>query len=82
RGITDDQLNIDSLSKRLKQYDELIIATNSTVEGELTATYIKTLYEDQPLDISRLAYGLPVGTDFKYADAQTLAKAVENRKKY
>lgn len=80
RGITDDQLNIDSLSKRLKQYDELIIATNSTVEGELTATYIKTLYEDQPLDISRLAYGLPVGTDFKYADAQTLAKAVENRK--
>jgi len=82
RGITDDQLNIDSLSQRLKQYDELIIATNSTVEGELTATYIKTLYEDQPLDISRLAYGLPVGTDFKYADAQTLAKAVENRKKY
>mgnify|MGYP001555537541 CR=1 FL=1 len=82
RGITDDELNIDSLSQRLKKYDELIIATNSTVEGELTATYIKTLYEDQPLDISRLAYGLPVGTDFKYADAQTLAKAVENRKKY
>lgn len=82
RGITDDELNIDSLSQRLKKYDELIIATNSTVEGELTASYIKTLYEDQPLDISRLAYGLPVGTDFKYADAQTLAKAVENRKKY
>jgi len=82
RGITDETLNIDTLTQRLKQFDEMIIATNSTVEGELTAKFIKALYEDQGLQISRLAYGLPVGTDFKYADAQTLAKAVENRKKF
>lgn len=82
RGITDDALHIDSLSKRIQSFDEMIIATNSTVEGELTAQYIKSLFEDQQVTMSRLAYGLPVGTDFKYADALTLAKAVENRKKY
>lgn len=82
RGITDEALNIDSLSKRIQSFDEIIIATNSTVEGELTATYMKSLFENHNVTMSRLAYGLPVGTDFKYADAQTLAKAVENRKKY
>lgn len=82
RGITDESLNIDSLSKRIQSFDEIIIATNSTVEGELTATYLKSLFENHNITMSRLAYGLPVGTDFKYADAQTLAKAVENRKKY
>lgn len=82
RGITDEALNIDTLSSRIKHFNEIIIATNSTVEGELTAKYIKALYEEENIVISRLAYGLPVGTDFKYADAQTLAKAVENRKKY
>lgn len=82
RGISDDALNIETLTKRMKDFNELIIATNSTVEGELTAKYLKSLYEDSGINISRLAYGLPVGTDFKYADAQTLAIAVENRKKY
>lgn len=82
RGITDKNLNIDSLKKRLESTQELIIATNSTVEGELTAQFIKALFADETIQISRLAYGLPVGTDFKYADAKTLAVAVENRKKF
>lgn len=82
RGITDKDLNIDSLKKRLESTQELIIATNSTVEGELTAQFIKALFADETIQISRLAYGLPVGTDFKYADAKTLAVAVENRKKF
>jgi recombination protein RecR len=82
RGITDTSLNIDTLKARLKDYQEVIIATNSTVEGELTAQYIKALFSEEKIELSRLAYGLPVGTDFKYADAKTLAIAVENRKKF
>ena len=60
----------------------MIIATNSTVEGEMTAKYLKALCTDEKLMISRLAYGLPVGSDLKYADELTLSKAVENRLKY
>lgn len=82
RGITDKDLNIDSLKTRLNTSKEIIIATNSTVEGELTAQFIKALFSDEHIQLSRLAYGLPVGTDFKYADAKTLAVAVENRKKF
>lgn len=79
RGISNEDLNIDTLQARLPQFNELIIATNSTVEGELTARYLHSLFKDS-ITVTRLAYGLPMGTDFKYADSQTLAKAVENRK--
>jgi recombination protein RecR len=79
RGISNEDLNIETLTSRLKTFNELIIATNSTVEGELTARYLHALYHDR-ITVTRLAYGLPMGTDFKYADSQTLAKAVENRK--
>jgi recombination protein RecR len=82
RGITDKDLQIDTLSKRIPSIKEMIIATNSTVEGEMTAKYLKALFADEKLMISRLAYGLPVGTDLKYADELTLSKAVENRLKY
>lgn len=82
RGITDKDLNIDTLSKRIDHVNELIIATNGTVEGEMTAKFIKSLYEDQNINITRLASGLPVGADLKYADELTLSKAVENRMKY
>ncbi len=79
RGITNEDLNIETLQQRLSQFEEMIIATNSTFEGELTARYLHSLF-CETIKITRLAYGLPVGTDFKYADSQTLAKAVENRK--
>ena len=82
RGITDEALNIDSLSKRIKNAKELIIATNGTVEGEMTAKFLKALYEEENIKITRLASGLPVGADLKYADELTLSKAVENRLKY
>ncbi|MDY0075190.1 MAG: recombination mediator RecR [Acholeplasmataceae bacterium] len=82
RGITDKDLTIDSLADRIKTFSEMIIATNSTVEGEMTAKYLKSLFESETLSITRLAYGLPVGTDLKYADELTLSKAVENRQKF
>jgi recombination protein RecR len=82
RGITDKDLNIDTLEERLKNAKEMIIATSGTVEGEMTAKYLKSLFDDNRLSVTRLAYGLPVGADLKYADELTLSKAVENRLKY
>ncbi|CCV64987.1 Recombination protein RecR [Alteracholeplasma palmae J233] len=82
KGISPEDLNIDSLLKKVASYKEVIIATNGTVEGELTAKYLKALLSDFNLSITRLAYGLPVGSDLKYADELTLNKAVENRQKY
>lgn len=82
KGVTDKDLTIDSLSLRIKNFKEMIIATNSTVEGEMTAKFLKQLYQSEPITITRLAYGLPVGTDLKYADILTLSKAVENRKPF
>lgn len=82
RGVTDKDLHIDELSNRLNEIKELIIATNGTVEGELTAKYLKSLFANDKLIITRLAHGLPVGADLKYADELTLSKAVENRLKY
>ena len=82
RGLTDKDLSIDSLVPRLKHIKELIIATNGTVEGEMTAKYLKSLLQEHVSLITRLAYGLPVGADLKYADELTLSKAVENRQKY
>ncbi|QWB96085.1 recombination mediator RecR [Mycoplasmatota bacterium] len=82
RGITDKDLNIDTLEERMKNMKELIIATNGTVEGEMTAKFLKQLFTQDGLEITRLASGLPVGADLKYADELTLAKAVQNRLKY
>lgn len=84
RGITDEDLNIDSLLMRINNgsVKEVIIATNATVEGELTAQYLKELLKDNEMITTRLAYGLPVGSDLRYADILTLIKAVENRLKY
>jgi len=82
RGVTDKDLNIDTLEKKTPSIKEMIIATNGTVEGEMTAKYLKSLFDQEKLMITRLAYGLPVGADLKYADELTLNKAVENRQKY
>ena len=82
KGIEPKDLNIDALTKRLPNAEEIIIATNGTVEGELTAQYLKTLYKESGISITRLGYGLPVGAELKYADQLTLIKAVENRQKY
>ena len=81
KGI--DDLNIDSLIKRAEQGDikEIIIATNPTVDGETTALYLAKLLEGKNVNVTRLAYGLPMGGNLDYADALTLTKAIEGRRK-
>ena len=66
----------------MQHTQEIVLATNSTVEGELTAQYLKSLLSNTGVLVTRLGYGLPVGADLKYADELTLSKAIENRQKY
>lgn len=83
-GIDPSDLTVDSLIQRLKndQVEELIIATNASVEGESTALYVQKIIKESGLNlkISRLAQGLPVGTDLEYADQITLGYALDGRK--
>ena len=83
RGKGIEDLNIDSLLKRVEQDNikEVIIATNPTVDGETTALYLAKLLENKNVNVTRLAYGLPMGGNLDYADALTLAKAIEGRRK-
>ena len=81
KGIED--LNIASLIKRVEEgkIKEVIIATNPTVDGETTALYLAKLLDNKGANVTRLAYGLPMGGNLDYADALTLAKAIEGRRK-
>lgn len=80
-GIGPDQLCIKQLLTRLNngEVEEVIMATNPTVEGEATAMYISRLLKPLGIKITRLAYGIPVGGDLEYADDVTLARALEGR---
>lgn len=80
-GIGPDQLRIKELMSRLSDntVQELIMATNPTVEGEATASYISRLAKPLGLKVTRLAYGIPVGGDLEYADEFTLTRALEGR---
>ena len=83
-GITPQQLHIPELLERLKEdaVEELILATNSSVEGESTALFVKKQIEDAGLEVktSRLARGIPAGVDLEYTDQITLSHALEGRK--
>ena len=79
-GITESDINLESLLARAKDAKEIIIATNPSIEGEITAQYIKEMLKDYDCEISRIAYGLPVGGNLEYADALTLTKALEGRR--
>ena len=82
KGIMPQDLNIDSLLRRIdEQTEEVILATNPTVEGETTALYLSKLLEDQHVNVTRIAHGLPMGGHLDYADELTLQKAFEGRKK-
>lgn len=83
RGKGIEDLAIDSLLKRIKdeQIKEVIIATNPTVDGETTAMYLAKLLENYEVNVTRIAYGLPMGGNLDYTDALTLAKAIEGRRK-
>ncbi|MCQ2440536.1 MAG: recombination mediator RecR [Clostridia bacterium] len=80
-GIGPDKLRIKELMSRLAsgEINEIIMATNPTVEGEATASYISRLVKPMGIKVTRLAYGIPVGGDLEYADEYTLARALEGR---
>jgi recombination protein RecR len=82
-NIGPGDIKIKELLHRLadETVKEIIIATNPTVEGDVTAAYIAKLIKPLGVNVSRLAFGLPVGGDLEYADKLTLSKAIENRSK-
>lgn len=81
-GMGPEQLTIKELINRLgsDEIKEIIIATDSDIEGEATAMYLSKLIKPFNIKISRIAFGLPVGTDIQYADEITLSKAIEGRR--
>ena len=80
-GIGPEQLRIKELMARLSDsgVTEIIMATNPTVEGEATASYLSRLIKPLGIKVTRLAYGIPVGGDLEYADEYTIARALEGR---
>ena len=83
-GITPDKLKIKELLSRIGEgeIDEVIVATNPTVEGEATAMYIARLLKPLDIKVTRLAYGVPMGSDLEYADEVTLFRAIEGRRDF
>lgn len=81
-GIGPDDLRVKELFARLDagEVDELILATNPTVEGEATAMYIADVLRGRGLTITRIAVGVPIGGNLDYCDEITMAKAIENRR--
>lgn len=82
-GITPDKLKLKELLHRLEgEVEEVIIATNPTVEGEATALYIARLIKPLGIRVTRLAHGIPMGADLEYADEITLYRALEGRREF
>jgi recombination protein RecR len=81
-GITPDRLKINELVERVKKggIQEVIIATNPNTKGEVTAKYITEVLKPLGVGVSRIAYGLPIGSDIEFADEVTLSKALEGRR--
>ncbi len=81
--INPEDININSLIERVEKLEnpELIIALKSTIEGETTTLYIKKIFEGKNVEISRLSYGIPMGTEIDYLDEITLDRALNDRKK-
>ena len=82
-GVGVEDLNIAQLFTRINEQKvtEVIIATNPNTEGETTALYLAKILEHTEVKVTRIAYGLPLGGHLEYADALTLSKALEGRKK-
>jgi len=81
-NVNPEDLKINELIKRIQSENikEIIIATNPTIEGEITALYLARQLGDQAVKVSRIAYGLPMGGQVDYIDSLTLFKALENRR--
>ena len=82
-AILPEDIRLGELVLRVAEQDirEIILALNPTVEGEATAAYIHERLQDTGVTISRIAYGIPVGSSLEYTDPLTLSKALENRKR-
>jgi recombination protein RecR len=82
QGVGPDQLKIRGLIERLKggATEEIIVATNPTAEGEATAVYLSKLIKPLGVRVTRIATGIPVGSDLEYADEVTMLKAIEGRR--
>jgi recombination protein RecR len=82
RGIGPEQLKVKSLLERLQKstIEEIILATNPTVEGEATAVYLSRLLKPLGLRVTRIGMGIPVGSDLDYVDEVTMLKSMEGRR--
>jgi recombination protein RecR len=82
QGIGPDDLKVKGLLERLGagEVEEVILATNPTVEGEATALYLARLLKPLGVRVTRIAMGIPVGSDLEYADEVTMTRAMENRR--
>ena len=82
KGIGPEQLKLKSLVERIGggQVEEIIVATNPTVEGEATAVYVSRLLKPLGVRVSRIGMGIPVGSDIEFADEVTISKALEGRR--
>ena len=81
-GINPEDINIDSLVKRVKENDvkEVIVVLKPSIEGETTMQYIKKLLDKYNVRVSKIPIGIPMGTDIEYIDSMTLEMAFEDRK--
>ena len=81
-NVSPQDINISSLVKRIEKLDkpEIIIALRSSIEGQTTTLYIKQMFENKGVTISRLSYGIPMGAEIDYLDVLTLDKALSDRK--
>lgn len=81
-GVGPEQLRIANLTRRLESgtVEEVILATNPTVEGEATAVYISKLVKQQGVRVTRIATGVPAGSDIEYADEVTMSRAMDGRR--
>ena len=80
KGIGADQIRIRELLTRLNGVKEVIIATNPDVSGEMTATYLSQLLKPLGIKVTRLAHGIPMGSEIEYADEMTLGRALNDRR--
>jgi recombination protein RecR len=81
-GVTPEKLKINELVERVRQegIQEVIVATNPNTKGEITAQYLKEVLAPLRVRVTRIAYGLPMGSDIEFADEVTLSKALEGRR--
>ena len=81
-GVDPDDIGLEKLVKRIQdsKYDEIIIAVKPSIEGETTALYIKKIIEGMNIKVTRIASGIPIGTDIEYIDTMTLERALSDRK--